>query len=363
MNILFDIGHPGQVHLFRHVIKDLMTKGHKVIVTVKEIKAAQQLLDAFQIPWISLGKKYDSILLKGFTQLKYNYNLYKIARKENIDIAVGSSITIAHVSKFHKLKSIVLDDDDSDAVKLFSLFAHPFADCILSPMALSHDRKRKKDIVYEGTHELFYLHPSYFKPDINVITQLGMDVESVFFILRFVSGKAYHDSGQKWLSIEQKLRIVKMLEPYGKVFITTEREIESELKQWQLNLSPEKIHSLIYYATLFLGDSQTMTSEAAILGTPALKCNTFAGKLSVPNELEEKYGLCYSYQPVDFKKFYNHVEQYVKTPNIKEEWREKRERFLADKIDVTSFMVWFIENYPQSKQIMKEDPNYQYNFR
>jgi len=38
-----------------------------------------------------------------------------------------------------------------------------------------------------------------------------------------------------------------------------------------------------------------MTSEAAMLGTPSLKLNSFAGKLSVPNELEQKYQLCYSF--------------------------------------------------------------------
>ena len=51
-----------------------------------------------------------------------------------------------------------------------------------------------------------------------------------------------------------------------------------------------------------------MTSEAAILGVPALKCNTFAGRLSVPNELEQKYGLCYAYQPCEFDRLYAHVE-------------------------------------------------------
>ena len=36
---------------------------------------------------------------------------------------------------------------------------------------------------------------------------------------------------------------------------------------------------------------------------------------------------------------------------------------LADKIDITSFMVWFIENYPNSSDIMKKNPEYQYNFK
>jgi len=36
---------------------------------------------------------------------------------------------------------------------------------------------------------------------------------------------------------------------------------------------------------------------------------------------------------------------------------------LADNIDVTSFMVWFIENYPNSLKIMKDNPDYQWKFK
>ena len=35
---------------------------------------------------------------------------------------------------------------------------------------------------------------------------------------------------------------------------------------------------------------------------------------------------------------------------------------LKEKIDVTAFMVWFIENYPESAKIMKENPDYQLRF-
>jgi len=109
-------------------------------------------------------------------------------------------------------------------------------------------------------------------------------------LLRFNAFKAHHDIGAKGLSIENKRKLIAYLETKGKVYITSERNIDEEFKKYQLLLSPEKVHSLIYYATMLIGDSQTMTSEAAILGTPALKCNTFAGKLSVPNELETNTG-------------------------------------------------------------------------
>ena len=44
-------------------------------------------------------------------------------------------------------------------------------------------------------------------------------------------------------------------------------------------------------------------------------------------------------------------------------WRKKRDRMLADKIDVTAFLVWFVENYPKSAIIMKANPDYQLKFR
>ena len=89
---------------------------------------------------------------------------------------------------------------------------------------------------------------------------------------------------------------------------------------------------------MFIGDSQTMTSEAAILGTPALKCNTFAGKLSVPNELENKYGLCYSYLPEQFNELMKKVKLLQKK-DLDQVWRNRVAIFLKDKIDVT--VLWF----------------------
>jgi len=215
VNLLFDIGHPGQVHLFRNAIGILMERGHDITVTVKDLPSARQLLDAYGIPWISLGKKYDALLLKGLSQLRYDYSLWKIARERKTDIAIGSSITIAHASVLHRMKSILLDDDDADAVRLFSLFAHPFADTVLSPSALAHQRTHRRDIVYAGTHELFYLHPKRFTPDPSVPEKAGIDLSKPYFIARFVSGKAYHDRGERWITMEQKLRIIRLLEKHG----------------------------------------------------------------------------------------------------------------------------------------------------
>lgn len=36
---------------------------------------------------------------------------------------------------------------------------------------------------------------------------------------------------------------------------------------------------------------------------------------------------------------------------------------LNDKIDVTAFLIWFIENFPESKDLMTENPDFQLQFR
>lgn len=363
MNIVFEVNHPGQVHLIRHTYHQLTQNGHFVTVFAKDEKIIFRLLNHYNIPFFNIGNKGADKKGKLLKQLLFDFKLLRYVWLKKIEIGVGSSITNDHVSIFSRMKSIHLSDDDEEIVPLITKYSYPYTDTILAPDSLTFNKFSHKTISYAGTHELAYLHPKRFQPDANVLKEAGLAEGESFYILRFVALAGHHDAGHKGISYEQKKTLINLLKPYGRIIITSEREIEPEFEQYRLPVAPENIHSLMFYATLFLGDSQTMTSEAAILGTPALKCNTFAGKLSVPNELEEKYGLCYSYQPADFKQFYNHVEQFVKTPNIKQEWKEKRELFLADKIDVTSFMVWFIENYPQSKQIIKEDPNYEYNFR
>ena len=108
---------------------------------------------------------------------------------------------------------------------------------------------------------------------------------------------------------------------------------------------------------MLIGDSQTMTTEAGILGTPAIRCNSFVGDDDMGNfiELEKKYGLIYSYR--DPNEALNKSLELLKNDNLKREWQKKREKLLNEKIDVTKFMVELIENYPQSFHELVQSQN------
>ena len=363
MRVLIDIGHPAHVHYYRNLAQELQKAGSEVFWSVKDIPVAKRLLEYYGFQYIVLPKKADGLFGKIFKQLQYNTILWLFCYREKIDLAIGTSASVPHVSRISSVASIIFDDDDDDVQPMVTRYVTPFADVLLSPDALKGTRKRKDTIYYPGYHELAYLHPKRFTPDPKILNEVGLSPSDTFFIMRFNVFKAHHDVGVKGLSLEQKLKLIKILEPRGKIFITTEREIELELKAYQLKVSPEKIHSLMAYATIFLGDSQTMTSEAAVLGVPSLRCNSFAGRISYLEEEEHRYGLTFAFQSHQFDKMVLKLKELLDTPDLKERWQEKREKILDDKIDVTAFWCWFIQNYPESVRILKNNPDYPCNFR
>lgn len=362
MRILVDINHPAHVHLYRHFIREMEKRGHQFWITVKNDTASKQLLELYNFPFIEIGDKSDSIIGKSWNQIKYNNRLRRLVKENEIDIGIGTSVTVAHISKISCMKSVVFDDDDDRVEPLFTYFVHPFSDYLISPDALQGTRRKKDTVYFAGYHELAYLHPNRFQPDPGVLTDAGVKEGEDYFILRFNAFKAHHDSGVRGLSQDEKKILINKLKHRGKILITTERDIDKEYKEYHLNVSPDKIHSLLYYAKMFVGDSQTMTSEAAVLGTPALKCNTFAGRLSIPNELEKKYKLCFSFQPFKFTALINKIDEFLKIQKLEEVWQENRMKMLKDKIDVPSFMVWFIENLPKSAVIIRNNPDFQLRF-
>ncbi len=360
MNILFDLSHPAHVHLFRNVICNLKKDGHNVFVTIKDIPSAIQLLDLYGIPFECIGHKHDALRLKAFDQVIYDFKLWWFVMRKHVDIGIHG-ITIAHISRLSRMKSILPDDDDDSVEPLFAKYAHPFADVILSPEGTP--RKSKKTIFHASYHELAYLHPDNFIPDKTVLDDAGVKPGEPYFVLRFNAFKAHHDINAQGLSLDNKRRLVSYLQTKGKVFITTERDIDKEWEPLQLRVSPDKAHSLLYYATMFIGDSQTMTSEAAVLGTPSIRCNTFVGRIHYLEEEEHKYGLTFGFRPDQTELMFQKIEQILNMPDPKQTWAERRQKMLSEKIDYARFLTWFIESYPDSAKTMRNNPDYQWRFR
>jgi len=354
MNILIDINHPCHVHVFKNLIARLRLKGHNVFVTVKEIPSAIYLLDKYQIEYTLIRSRSDTIIGKAISGISQNFQMLSFVRNNKIDLGIGSSMNIAHLSRVTKMRSIVIDDDDDEVEPLFVKFVHPFADTVLSPVSVRKHRKTTNAVFYSSYHELAYLHPNVFTPSSTILSKLGVKQGDKYFILRFNAFKAHHDVNEHGLSTDQKRILITILEKYGKIFITTERDIDAEFKQYQMKIDPVDIHDALYYATMFIGDSQTMASEAAVLGTPSIRCNTFVRRISYLDEQEDEYGLTYGFKPENFDNLLMKIEELLNTESLKTGWQEKRAKMLMDKIDFTQFLCNFVERYPESYKELKE---------
>lgn len=339
MKILINIGHPAHVHFFKNFIWIMNQKGHELFINTIDKEITLNLLDSYGFEYFVYGKKKGSLFFNMLEMIKGDIKTYQIQKMYNIDIFIGILDELgAHISKITKARSISFTD--TEHAKLNNTITVPFADTILTPACYSKDLG-KKQVRYNGYHEIAYLHPNYFTPDPSVLNEFGLSEGEPFIILRFVSWGATHDIGHH--GIQNKLEFVKKLEKYGRVLITSEGGLDDALQKNRIKVSPEKLHDLLYYANLHVGDGGTTAVESAILGTPSIYVSSLAGMMGNFTELEDKYGLLFNYN--DSNKALNKAVELIQDPSTKEEWSKKRDKLLRDKIDVTAFMVRYVENY------------------
>ena len=355
MKILLSVNHPAHVHLFKNTIWTLQDHNHDILVCARRKEVTVDLLEKYDINYTIVSEIKPSRIYLIREQIQRIIRFREILGRFEPDLSISTmDPSLAIISRLMGISYICLAD--TEHANLTTYGALPFTKTILTPSCF---RKKigPKQIRYKGYHELAYLHPHYFTPNPAVLDEIGLTEDDSFIIVRFVSWQASHDVGQH--GIRDKVGLMKTLEQYGRVLITSEKTLPPELQPYQIQISPEKMHDLLYYATLYVGEGGTMASEAAVLGTPSIYVSSLVGTMGNFIELEETYELLYSY--TNGNAALDRAIEILQDPASKEKWRAKRERLLTDKIDVTAFMVWFVENYPWSSRDMKEHPEVQYS--
>lgn len=359
MKILIDIGHPAHVHYFKNFTSKMQDKGHVVIFTCRDKEIVVNLLHHYGFKFFNFGKPYKSSFGKIFGLFYFTFRLFLVAIKQKPDMYINATMYSAIVAWIMRKPHISLEDTyNMEQVRLYS----PFTNCILTG-DYEHPPMGKKEIKYAGYQELLYLHPNEFKPDISIYKTLGISEGEKFVIIRFVSWGASHDLGHKGISYQNKIKAIEEFSKFAKVFITSEGPLPKELESFRIKIPPQRLHDALAFCSLMWGESFTIPAECSVLGIPSvINHNTCSYYLK---EQEEKYGLCYNYSESleDQEKAIKKGVELLQKEDLQDVWLNKKNALLADKIDVTAFLVWFIENYPQSVQVMKDNPEYQYKFK
>ena len=343
MRILIDIGHPAHIHLFKNFAWKMQEKGHKILFTCRDREFLLRLLQVYGFIYENFGKHYKSIGGKIQGLIKNELQMFNTAVQFKPDLFLSHGSAIAAFTSFllHKPHISFEDTFNMEQVRLYL----PFTDVVLTG-DYPHPSLGKKEIKYPGYHELAYLHPNVFTPDENVLKELGVEKNEEYAIVRFIAFNATHDIGQQGICKENKIKLVTELSRYIKVFISSEGDIPEELKEYQIKIKPENMHNVLYYAQLLVGESGTMANECAILGTPNIIIGSRAKHIGIHQELSNRFKLQYIFNNIS--EAWDLIEYLANSSKPKEEMRNKLNILYENKIDVTSFLVWFINNYPHS---------------
>jgi hypothetical protein len=318
-------------------------KNHLVLVTARNKDVTHNLLKSYNIKYIDRGKGGTGLITKMIYLIRVNQLLLKLSLRFKPDIFLSfASPYAAQVSWVIQKPHITLTD--TEHAKLGLIGVVPFSDVVITPQCFIKDLGKKHQRL-DSYMELFYLHPKYFKPAPNALKSLGVSEGEKFIILRFISWEASHDSGQIGLSGEMKRRAVKELSNFGKVFISSEGDLPKDLIKYQIKIPPEKMHDVLYYASLFFGESGTMATEAAILGTPSVRVSSLAKYLGNFKELSEKYKLIFYYD--NGMEGLNKSIEILKNENSKKDWQQKSRILIQEKISITDQIVKLIEKKGQ----------------
>lgn len=371
MKILIALNHPAHYYLFKFAAKEFEKKDHNIRFVIKGKDILEELLVKENVVFTKLisrknrkGTLFSVLFTLGVEIVKQDFFLKKYLKTFRPDIMIGTDISISHVGKMKGIPSIIFNEDDIEINKLFCYSAYPFASQIVTPEICNVGHFKEKRTGYNGYQKLAYLHPKWFKPEIEIVRKYFKN-DKPYFLIRLVSFTAGHDIEKKHGGISQELmgEIILILEQKGQVYISSEEMLPVEFERYRLKIDLRDIHHLMYFSDLFIGDSQSMIVEAAMLGVPSVRFNSFAGKISVLNELEERYNLTTGISNNNPELLLDAVKKLLHTENLRDIYRQRREKMLSEKIDVTAFMVWFIENYPGSVKVMKENPEYQVRFK
>ena len=365
MKIGFYLAHPAHFHLFKHTITSLKDR-HEVFVAYNQKDVLHNLVQSSEFASIAhevratvgTGSKFG--LLWQFIQ-KVVGAFFLFARKRP-DLVMGTPILISLIGKILGYKSVIVNEDDFDVVKKTADFGYPHASHILAPSVCRTTQFDDKTITYPGYHELAYLHPNHFTADRTIVDKYFPSSDT-YFILRFAKLTAHHDDGKTGITTDIALRLIELLSEKGTVYITSERELESELEPFRIRIDPKDMHHVMAFCSLYIGDSQTMAAEAGVLGVPFIRFNDFVGKISYLDELENTFDLGFGIETDRVNELYETVRTLLALPNLHELFNERKQVMLREKIDLSKFLIHFVDQFPNSTQPNWDDKAFKEQFQ
>ena len=348
--VAFMVSHPHDVHLFRNAIEELSRAGYEVHVFVREKEMTTQLLENYGISHRVLASENETKLGLARSWSSFAVNLYRAARRVEPDLMVAEvGAATTPVAWLLGVESLVFMD--AEHARLQNSVVFPLASRICTSTCFWTD-VGPKQVRYEGYQELAYLHPDRFEPDPTVRAEAGLGPDEDFVVLRTVGWNAAHDVGAG--GFETIESVIEELESEGvTVLVTSEEPLPEHLRSYRLSIEPHRIHHLLYYASLYVGESATMATESAVLGTPAVYVSTL--EVGYATEIERDYGLLFQHAGPDRHERGIERARAILGGGHDADWEARWRWLIADKCDTTAVIVDQVRDMTEEPTVTEHD--------
>lgn len=339
MRYIFELNHPKHYYQFKYVMQALASQGHNILVLARDKDVLLDVLEEEGVEYTLFGKHRKKMSAKIMGTFSIIKNYLSIVHRYHPDVIVSKGSWYGTFTAWLTRKKSVIFPD-SEVVKLTNNYVVPLCTQVVTPQSFKLDYGKKHSRV-AGIFEDCYLSPQVYKPDPSIVEEYGL--QKPYAVLRFVGWFANHDVGNKGFNSEEKQTLVQKIAKNMTVYISSEKELPEELQQYRLPTPASSIHDVLSFADLYVGDSQTMAAEAALLGTPAIRCNSFVGPNDMSNfiMLQKDYGMLFNI--ADPSEATAKAEE-LSQQSHKAEWQQKREQYYAQIGDINASITHMLTN-------------------
>lgn len=353
MKILIDINHPAHVHYFRNFIKIMENKEHSFKVINRDSPMINKLLDYYNIDHIVRNprpkQKGTAASLLNLAKMIFACFKESLSFKPDMYLGFASSACAVTSAIFGK-PCILLDDTEHNAMnhKIYT----KFCSCVLTPFYFKKSLG-KKQICFKAFVEQLYLHSSVYTPQTDVLKELGIK-KNEYVLVRYISYDAHHDLVAQPLDDRNKRNIVESLSKNFRVLVSHESS-PNPYKEFALKIRPEQMHDVEANAKFMITEGATMASEAFVLGVPYIYINPLhVGYVDIQSSTFPEMARSTT-EENEIMEYLGKLAKTESLPNIQKHLEQST-------INPTAFLVWFVENYPQSENTIKKNPNFMNQF-
>lgn len=334
---------PAHVHLYRHAVAALRERGHEVLVLGRDDACAHDLLAYYDLPYELYGRRGPTKRSLAAALPSQFATIFRRARQFDPDVIFGRGAYAAFAGLVTDARTILVLD--SVPWRLGYLLPSLVVDTVLTTDAFGEDLGAHHHR-FDGFTECAYLHPDVFEHDPTVRDELGVGPDEPFAFVRFNGFGAFHDVGESGFAPAQARDLVRRLSEHATVVVSDEAgQLDlTDLPARPYDLHPARVHDALAAARLFVADSGTMVTEAALLGTPAVRATSHDATTDMGEfrALEDR-GLVRNLPPAAVADV---AVDLLTDASAPARWARRSEAFLRERADLTELLVAVAE-YPE----------------